>query len=228
MGYELVDISVILTLENFKILFEGAKISLIIATISCISGIIIGIFIAFFKLSKNKFLKTFGSIYVDLIRGTPMLLQILFLFLGVPVIYKMIFGTVLRVNIYVCGCVALSINSGAYTAELIRSSIISIKKGQAEAGKTLGLSKNQVMRYIILPQAIRRVVAPIASEYITLIKDSSLLGTIGVIELLQAAKLIGATYYNYLIPLIMASIFYLLMTIVISYISHIIEKKVTL
>lgn len=222
------DISSILTAGNFIILFKAALMSLGIALVSAIFGALIGIVIAFCKLSKNFILKAFGNIYVELIRGTPMLLQILFFFLGFPVLYQMITGSYLRVDIYICGIVALSINSGAYCAELIRSQIINIDKGQHEASKTLGLSEYQTMRYVILPQALRRLVAPFVSEFIMLIKDSSLLGTIGVVELLQQARLIGSQYYNYLIPLLMASAYYLIMTIVISYFANKIERKLTI
>lgn len=222
------DIQAILTLDNFAILFKAAFVSLGIALVSALFGALIGILIAFLKLSKNRLLKLIGNVYVELIRGTPMLLQILFFFLGFPVLYQMITGNYLRVNIYICGIVALSINSGAYCAELIRSQIINIEKGQYEAGKTLGLNNRQIMRYIILPQALRRLVAPFVSEFIILIKDSSLLGTIGVVELLQQARLIGTDYYNYLVPLLMASAYYLIMTICISYIASRIERKLTL
>lgn len=222
------DVSAILTTENLFILFKGLLLSLLIALSSVILGIILGIIVCVLKLSKNKILKAIGNIYVELIRGTPMLLQILFFFLGFPVLYKLIFNKVLRVNIYICGIVAMSINSGAYTAELIRASINAIDKGQYEAGKTLGLSSKQIMRYIILPQAIRNLVPPFVSEFIMLIKDSSLLGTIGVVELLQSARILGANYYNYLVPLLMASVYYLIVTILVSYLSHKLERRISL
>lgn len=222
------NIAEIVTAQNFIILLKAASVSLSIALVSALFGALIGIIIAFFKLSKSIILKVIGNIYVELIRGTPMLLQILFFFLGFPVLYQMITGSYLRVNIYVCGVVALSINSGAYCAELIRSQIINIDKGQYEASKTLGLSNSQTMLHVILPQALRKLVAPFVSEFIMLIKDSSLLGTIGVIELLQQARLIGTEYFNYLIPLLMASAYYLIMTIFISYLTNKIERKLTL
>lgn len=222
------NIAEIVTAQNFIILLKAASVSLSIALVSALFGALIGIIIAFFKLSKSIILKVIGNIYVELIRGTPMLLQILFFFLGFPVLYQMITGSYLRVNIYVCGVVALSINSGAYCAELIRSQIINIDKGQYEASKTLGLSNSQTMLHVILPQSLRKLVAPFVSEFIMLIKDSSLLGTIGVIELLQQARLIGTEYFNYLIPLLMASAYYLIMTIFISYLANKIERKLTL
>lgn len=223
----MMDLSAILTLDNFLYLLYGAAMSLGIAAIAVLGGITIGIIIAIFKSSKKKILKIIGNIYVEVIRGTPMLLQILFFYLGIPVIYRMIFGSPLRVDIYICGILAMALNSGAYCAELIRSAIASIDKGQREAGISLDLKESEIMRYIILPQAIRRIVPPLVSEFITLIKDSSLLGTIGVMELLNRAKIIGANYYNYLIPLLMASAMYLVMTICISYLSRALERKLS-
>lgn len=219
------DIQAILTAENFYLLFKAALISLGIALVSVFFGVLIGIIIAFLKLSKNKILKTIGTIYVEVIRGTPMLLQILFFFLGFPVLFNLMTGSFIRINIYVCGIMALSINSGAYCGELIRSAIVGIDKGQYEASKTLGLSYIETMRFVILPQALRRIVAPIVSEFIMLIKDSSLLGTIGVIELLQTARTIGSEYYNYLVPLVMATCFYLVMTSSVSYFASKLERK---
>ncbi len=222
------DIMAILTQENWSYLFYGALMSLAIATVALIGGVIIGILVASMKLANNKVVRLIGNIYVEVIRGTPMLLQILFIYLGVPSLYNLVTGGGLRMNIYVCGCVAMALNSGAYSAELIRSGILSIDKGQREAGITLGLTDLQIMRLIILPQAIRRIIPPLVSEFITLIKDSSLLGTIGVMELLNRSKVLGANYYNYLVTLTMASIFYLGMTLIISLIARRIEKRLVL
>lgn len=219
------DVGAILTLDNIAYLAYGAAMSLAIALIAVIGGIIIGTFIAILKLSKNRLLKLIGNIYVEVVRGTPMLLQILFFYLGIPVLYQLLFSDNLRVNIYACGILAMALNSGAYCAELIRSGIEGIDKGQREAGLTLNLSEKTIMTKIILPQAIRRIIPPLVSEFITLIKDSSLLGTIGVMELLNRAKIIGTNYYNYLIPLLVASAFYLVMTLFISYLSRILERS---
>ncbi len=219
------DIGAILTLDNITYLAYGAAMSLAIALIAVIGGIVIGTFIAILKLSKSKLLKLIGNIYVEVVRGTPMLLQILFFYLGIPVLYQLLFSDNLRVNIYACGILAMALNSGAYCAELIRSGIEGIDKGQREAGLTLNLSEKTIMTKIILPQAIRRIIPPLVSEFITLIKDSSLLGTIGVMELLNRAKIIGTNYYNYLIPLLVASAFYLVMTLFISYLSRILERR---
>lgn len=211
--------------ETYKALLIGAFYSLIIATIAWMMGIVLGIGGASLKLSRNKWLRFLGNCYVELIRGTPMLLQILFVYLIVPTLITLISGKAFRVNKYVVGTIAIGINSGAYSTELIRSGIIGIDAGQWEASKTLNLSHWNMMRYVILPQAFKQVVPPMVSEYITLIKDSSLLSTIGAVELLYSAQIIGANYYNYLFPLVMAGFIYLTMTFVISLGAKKIERR---
>lgn len=217
----------ILTPDNILFMLKGAVISLIIAAIALCIGILLGIVGAAGKISKNRILRSLSSIYVNLFRGTPMLLQILFFFLGVPVIYRAITGSVLRPNTYVVAIIAISLNSGAYSTELIRSGIMSIDKGQWEASKTLGLTYTQMMRHIILPQAFKQIVPPMVSEFITLIKDSSLASVIGAVELLQSAQIIGARYYNYLTPLIFAGIIYLFITTIVSIIALYIERRLS-
>ena len=154
-----------------------------------------------------------------------MLLQILILFSVVPSIYTAITGEVLRINVYLIGIIAMSINSGAYSTELIRSGINGVDKGQWEACETLGLSSWQTMRFVVLPQAFKLIVPPIISEFVTLIKDSSLISTIGAVELLKASQIVGNTYYDYMSAYALAAIFYLIMTISISYIGKKVEKR---
>lgn len=221
-------ISKILTPENLTFMVKGAGMSLALAVGALFFGSILGTLGAAAKISKLRILRIIGSVYVEIFRGTPMLLQILFFFLGVPVIYQSITGSVLRMNPYMVGLIALSINSGAYTTELIRSGIMGVDKGQWEACETLGLGYKQTMRFVILPQAFKRVVPPLVSEFITLIKDSSLISQIGALELLKTADTLGARYYNYLVPLITAACMYLVMTITISYFARRLERRLAI
>lgn len=215
----------IFTSENILFLLNGLKMSLIVASLSFIIGTLLGILNAAMKTSKSKVLNVIATIYVDIIRGTPMLLQILFLFLGLPMIYKAITGSVLRVNPYVIGTIAISINSGAYTTELIRSAINAIDKGQWEASKMLGFNNKQTMTLIILPQVFKNIIPPLVSELITLVKDSCLISTIGATELLYASQILGGNYYNYITPLLSASVMYLIVTSIISVLSKKLEKR---
>lgn len=215
----------IFTPENLLFMFKGASISLMIATACLILGTLIGVLISTMKISKNKFFKFLASIYVELIRGTPMLLQLMFFYLVVPYLFLNITNKALDLSPIILAIIAISINSGAYIAELFRSSILSIDQGQWEAGASLGLNRKQVLKNIILPQAIIRSIIPLANEYVTLIKDSSLGSVIGVVELLQVSKIIGTVNYNYVYPLLGAGVFYLIITLFISYMTTLLERR---
>lgn len=215
----------VFTSENIIYLAKGALLSLLIAAISLLLGLILGVIGASGKRSKHIVPRAIANFYVEVIRGTPLLLQILLIFSVIPSIYTAITGTVLRINVYLIGIIALSLNSGAYQTELIRSGINGVDKGQWEACETLGLSTKQAMSFVILPQAFKRIVPPVISEFITLIKDSSLISTIGAVELLKGAQVIGTEYYDVMSPYILAAIFYLIMTISISYLGRYVEKR---
>lgn len=214
-----------LTYKNLIFLLQGAGKSLLLATCALFFGLIFGILGAGAKISKRKILRILGNIYVEVIRGTPMLLQILFLYIAFPVMMRSITGTRFIPDPYVVGAVAMSINSGAYCTELIRSGIMGVDKGQWEACKVLGLNYGQMMKLVILPQAFKRVVPPIVSEYITLIKDSSLISVLGATELLYSAQILGANTFNLIPPLLVSAVFYLFMTLVTSYIARKLERK---
>ena len=215
----------VFTSENIIYLAKGALLSLLIAAISLLLGLILGVIGASGKRSKHIVPRAIANFYVEVIRGTPLLLQILLIFSVIPSIYTAITGTVLRINVYLIGIIALSLNSGAYQTELIRSGINGVDKGQWEACETLGLSTKQAMRFVILPQAFKRIVPPVISEFITLIKDSSLISTIGAVELLKGAQVIGTEYYDVMSPYILVAIFYLIMPISISYLGRYVEKR---
>ena len=214
-----------LTQDNLIFMLQGAGLSLLLAAIAVCLGLILGTLGAAAKLSKYKILRILGNVYVEVIRGTPMLLQILILFSVIPSIYTAFTGNVLRINVFLIGAVAMSINSGAYSTELIRSGINGVDKGQWEACETLGLSYKQTMRLVILPQAFKRIIPPMISEFITLIKDSSLISCIGAVELLKSAQVVGAQYYDVMSPYCIVAVYYLIMTISISYLGRYVEKR---
>lgn len=215
----------IFTAENLLYLLKGTGYSIGIAILSLFFGLILGILGASGKRSKNVILKGIANIYVEIIRGTPLLLQILFIFSIIPSIYTALTGSVLRINTYLIGVIAMSINSGAYQTELIRAGINAVDKGQFEACETLGLDKKQAMKLVILPQAFKNIVPPIISELITLIKDTSLISTIGAVELLKGAQVLGAKYYDVMSPYSIAAVYYLIITLLISFFGKKIEKR---
>ena len=215
----------IFTAENLLYMLKGAGFSLLIAVCALIGGSVLGLLAATLKMSKHKLPKIIANIYVEVIRGTPLMLQILMLYLCGPVVTKALFGYVYTPNPLVIGTIAVAINSGAYTSELFRSAIQAVDKGQWEAARTIGLSYRQTMQEVILPQAFKRILPPYINEFIVLIKDSSLLASIGTIELLHSAEVLGARYYNYLAPLLCATVMYLIMTLTISYFARKLERR---
>lgn len=211
--------------DNIEFMLKGLGVAISLAIGALVIGMIIGVILAAGKLSKVKIFKWLANIYVELFRGTPMLLQIMFFFLGIPVIIKSITGIPFRANVYAVALVAMSLNSGAYQCELIRSGIQGVDKGQWEACETLGISYWVMMKEIILPQAFKRIVPPLVSEFITLIKDSSLASCIAVGELMYNAQVLGARYYNYITPYLMAGAMYLVVTLLVSYLARKLERR---
>lgn len=215
----------VFTLENILYTAKGAMTSLGIAALALLFGLILGTLGATGRNSRHRIPKAIANVYVTVIRGTPLLLQILIMFSVLPSLYTALTGNVLRIQPLLIGVIAMSINSGAYQTELIRSGINGVDRGQWEACETLGLSGWKTMQMVILPQAFKRIVPPLISEFITLIKDSSLISCIGAVELLKSAQVLGAEYYEVTSPYLLAAIFYLMMTVAVSIIGSKIEKR---
>lgn len=195
---------------RYKFIFEGLLNTLIIAFFAVILGFVIGILIAIVRHhhdtnSKLKILNRLCVWYVNIIRGTPVLLQLM-------IIYYVIFKSV-DISIIIVGVLAFGFNSGAYVSEIIRAGINSIDKGQMEAGLSLGLKYNMVMRYIIMPQAIRNILPALGNEFITLIKETSAGAYIGIMELTKASDIIASRTYDYFFPLIIIALIYLVITL---------------
>lgn len=182
-------------------------------------GTILGLFIALGKLTKNKWISFLFTCYIGFFRGTPLLVQILIIYFGVV---PSLMG---QSNGIVAGVIALSLNASAYIAETIRAGIQSIHKGQTEASRSLGMTHVQSMRYIILPQAIRRILPPLGNEFISLIKDSSLVSTIATPELMYWAQAMNAQYYRVWESYVTTAIIYLLLTVSTSYLLSRFERK---
>lgn len=184
---------------------------------------------ALLKLSKHKPLNWLANIYIEVLRGTPMLLQITIGFLILQGFFpsKDLDVGVLTVSLsrLFPGMIVLSLNSGAYVAEIIRGGITAVNYGQMEAAHSLGLRPAQTMRYVILPQALRNILPPLGNEFITLIKDSSLLATIGINELMGSAQIVVSNSYIPLEPLIVAAAVYFVMTFITSRLVNLWEKK---
>jgi His/Glu/Gln/Arg/opine family amino acid ABC transporter permease subunit len=203
--------------EILPFLLKGALLTIFFSATSEVIGIIIGLVTSVIRVTRIKVLSQLAVVYVDLFRGTPLLMQIIFIYYALPY---------LGINLpaIVAGIVALSVNSGAYVSEIFRAGIESIDKGQTEAARSLGLSYMQAMRYVVIPQSIKRVLPPLTNEFVALIKDSSLLSVIAIAELMRTAKEMMSWKMN---PssLTAAAIIYLIITLPLTrYVSYM-EKK---
>ena len=195
--------------NSLPLLLAGAGVTIEITAIAVGLGFIFGLITSVCRLSGVKVLQVIAVCYVNIIRGTPMLVQIFLIYFALP----MVIGE--RINPFVAAVAACSINSGAYVSEIFRAGIQSVDKGQMEAGRSLGLSWMQTMRYVILPQAFKHVIPPLGNEFISMTKETSLVSVIGFEELTRRGQLIIAkTYGSFEIWLTVAAI-YLVMTLTV-------------
>ena len=208
-----------LVVNSFPLLLVGSGVTIKITALSVALGVVIGLFVGIARISRIKILRVLAAIYVDFFRGTPLLVQIFLVYFALPVI------TGQRVDPFVAAIGSCGINSGAYVAEIFRAGIQSIDKGQMEAGRSLGMTWVQTMRYIIVPQAFERVIPPLGNEFIALLKDSSLVSVIGFEELTRRGQLIIAKTYGSLEIWISVAVIYLAMTLTISRFVAYLERR---
>lgn len=196
---------------------EGLKMTIEIFLITLVLSIPLGILISLGRISKIKILKSLTAVYVLVLRGTPLLLQILFIFFGLPLI---------NINIprFPAAIMAMVLNYGAYFGEIFRAGILSIDKGQFEGAEVLGLSKKDTFFRVIMPQALKRIFPPVANEVVTLVKDTALIYVVGLDELLKVAK-IAANRLSSIMPFVVVAIVYLIFNGIITKILELIEKK---
>ena len=200
----------------------GLKTTLLVTVIALCIGVVLGLLIALIRSTheqtgKLKLLNIVARVYLTIIRGTPSMIQILFF-------YSVIFATV-NLNNIVIGGIAFGINSGAYVAEIFRSGIMSVDKGQTEAGRSLGLNSAQTMRLIIIPQAFKNVLPALINEMIVLLKETAIIGYIGTIDITKAANLVQSRTYDALVPLLSAAIFYLILVMILTYFMGKLERR---
>ncbi len=208
-----------LVVNSFPLLLVGAGVTIKITALSVALGVVIGLFVGIARISRLRILRVLAAVYVDFFRGTPLLVQIFLVYFALPVI------TGQRVDPFVAAIGSCGINSGAYVAEIFRAGIQSIDKGQMEAGRSLGMTWVQTMRYIIVPQAFKRVIPPLGNEFIALLKDSSLVSVIGFEELTRRGQLIIAKTYGSLEIWLSVAVIYLAMTLTISRFVAYLERR---
>ncbi len=208
-------------IKSFPYLLAGSWMTVKITSLSVAVGIVIGIFGGLMRVSKNLILYWISTVYVEVIRGTPLLVQIFIVYFGLP-------SLGIRLTPYLSAVAALGINSGAYVSEIVRGGIQSISKGQMEAARSLGMSYVQAMRYVILPQALVRILPPLGNEFIALLKDSSLVSTIAIAELTRVGQqIITRTFQSFEIWTGVA-LFYFVMTFIMSRIVRFLESRLAI
>ena len=208
--------------DRYLFFLEGLKFTLIIAFFSILLGLFLGILTSIVRdyhreTKKLKILSKICDIYVYVIRGTPTILQLM-------ILYYVVFKTS-TLSPIVVGTLAFGINSGAYVSEIFRAGFEGIDKGQREASKTLGLNYIKTMRYVIFPQALAKIFPALGNEVITLVKETSIAGYIGIVELIKAADIISSRTYDYFFPLVVSAIVYLLLTFILSKVMAYGEKR---
>ena len=208
-----------LIVNSFPLLLVGAGVTIHITVLSTTIGFIVGLIVAVARISKLKLLRILAEVYVEFFRGTPLLVQIFLFYFALPVI------TGQRIDPFIAAISACGINSGAYVAEIFRAGIQSVDAGQMEAGRSLGMTWIQTMRYIIVPQAFKRVIPPLGNEFIAMLKDSSLVSVIGCEELTRRGQLIIAKTYGSMEIWLSVAVIYLAMTLTISRLVAYLERR---
>lgn len=208
--------------ERYLAYLEGLKITIEISLLAILLGVVIGILVAIINVTARerkglKWLSLVCSLYINIIRGTPLMVQLL------------IFANLIFVsrenNEVVIGAVCFGINSGAYVAEIIRAGIESIDKGQTEAGRSLGLNGMQTMGYIVLPQAVKNILPALGNEFIVLIKETSVAGVIAVTDLTKTAQYVGSRTWDILTPLLIAAVIYLIIVLGLTKLLRVFERR---
>jgi len=200
-------------------LWEGIQLTFFITIVGVAIGFVIGAFAGLGRISKNKFIFWLCTAYVELIRGTPILVQILFIYFGLSDLFGINLDKVLA------SVIAIAVNAGAYIAEIVRGGVQSIDKGQFEAGDSIGLTKSQTMWHIIWPQAFKRMIPPLGNQFIISLKDTSLFSAIAVNELLYQGRYYASSTFVYFEPYLMVALLYLAITIPASIILRRIERR---
>lgn len=197
---------------------SGAGYTVFLAFIGVLFGAVFGGVLALMKLAKNKFLKIIATVYIEYVRGTPLLVQIFIVYFGTGVLG-------FDMSKLAAGCIALALNSAAYVAEIIRAGINAVNKGQVEAARSLGMSQAQAMRFIIFPQAVKNILPALGNEFVTVIKESSVVSVIGVSELIFQTGVVQGASFKPFIPYVIVSLIYFVLTFTISRLLGVAERR---
>ena len=209
---------------------EGTMVTIVLSLSTVLIGSLIGLVVVLMKMSNVKPLNVIANVYTNIVRGTPMLLQLFIWLYGLPMLGISFSGLSFLGGTYgsrefITAIVALAINSGAYVSEVLRGGLEAVDKGQTEAGRALGLSKRETMFSIIIPQAIRTVLPGLGNEFITMIKESSIVSTVGVFDVMYTSNIVKASTYSIFEPLIVVGVIYFILTYTLSTLMKNLEKR---
>jgi polar amino acid transport system permease protein len=206
-------------IDTYPVFLDGMLLTFKLTVVSIFIAIFIGLFFAFLKISKIKILELLADLYIFLVRGTPLVVQIFVFYFGL---------TSLNISQFWSVVLGLAFHNGAYIAEIFRGSIQSIDKGQMEAGRSLGMTVGLSMRRVILPQAFRRALPPLGNQFIIALKDSSLASFIGMYELFNVATTYGSNEYDYMSYLLIVAVYYLVLVLFFSILVRYVENKMSI
>ncbi|OEU66231.1 MAG: nickel transporter [Desulfovibrio sp. S3730MH75] len=205
--------------DTFPMLMRGLKLTVQIAVGGLFFGFILGSLAGLMKIARSLVVRKLAGVYVEAIRGTPMLVQAMFLYYGVPM------AVGVRISPITAGIIIIAVNSGAYIAEIVRGAVQSINPGQVEAGRSIGLTRSQTMLYVVWPQALKRMIPPLGNQFIISLKDTSLLMVIGVGELMRTGQEITSVNFRAFEVYLAVACVYLVMTLSIAQGMKMLEKK---
>ncbi len=210
--------------EATPLLLEGLWLTIGVSLLAIAIGIVIGLIMCLMKMSNKIVFRAIAGAYIWVIRGTPMLVQAFIVFFGFPQVIQM-FAPSFRLDAFTAGVITLSINAGAYLAEIFRGGILAVPKGQSEAARSLGLSKGKTMLKVVLPQAFKISIPSLVNQFIISVKDTSILSVIGLAEIVNKAKTYVGKSYEFFSTYIFVALFYLIIISILMIISNYIEKK---
>ena len=206
------------------LLLEGLKMTVMISLISIALGIVIGLCMCLLGMSKNRILRAISAVYIWIVRGTPMIVQAFIVYFGLPQVISM-FTPGFRLSAFTAGIITLSLNAGAYLAEIFRGGISAVSKGQVEAARSLGLTHGKTFRKIVLPQAIKIAIPSMVNQFIITIKDTSILSIIGLADIVNKAKIYVGSSYLFFETYVMVAVYYLIVISILMILSKHVEKK---
>lgn len=204
---------------SIPFILQGIWVTLLFVFIAAVLGFMLGTILALFKISKMKVLKGFADVYTSIFRGTPLILQLMIIYFAVPQL------TGYDIKAFTAGILAFGLNSGAYISEIFRAGIQAVDKGQREAAEALGIPYKEMMKDIILPQAMKNILPALMNEFITLTKESAIVSTIGFLDIMRRAQVVGANTFLYFEPFLVAGLIYYVLVMALTFLGGLLERK---